>query len=550
MKISRYILNPPGFILMVLVLAGIATSGHAQVVDRAELERGQAPVTFINFEGPHARIDTLEQIRQIGVVLGQAVAGGATRTGALNRYFVFHLVSEPEGDKLDADIFVVGSDAQVNHIRNLRVIIQGYLQAAYNYSASDALLLAQYITIYNAVYRGNWAHLVERYKTLVIEYLEQERAGLSVRYDEWPGRTMMVIPLITELWDPLVDAGAMANDERILDEMRGRDDMGIPERQDMVGLLEREAYEAEQRAIAERERIREEEERIAQERLDAERERQAADQERLAIEQERQQIEQERQQLEQFQRDPETQRRLDELAQRERELDQRERELDEWERELDRREQQLLEDEAALNARREMADRLEEHADLRNEQAQQGRELIAEDQQIILDRVHAQPGVLTSTIERQGMGRVIRIDPETGEILRQSQMSTIQVRTLSFVNNRLIAIAGENVGAGAVRLVEINLGDLTMARQSDDDIHQGSLLWINGNDIYAITVDLGNNNHFIGRFNSELALQARSEITVHPNAKVMIQQGRLFTQRADGSPLMLDPITLTDILEN
>ena len=550
MRKSKGIFKNFVVLMLILALSGAGMPVHAQVVDRDVLERSLGPVTFINFEGPHAHIDTLEQIRQIGVGVGQVISGGAVRAGALNRYFALHLVSGPEGDKLDAAIFGIGSDARVDHIRNVRVILQGYLQSAYNYSASDALLLAEFITIYNAVYRGDWEHFVERYKTLVIENLVPEMAGISVRYDEWPGRTLMVIPLITIIEDR-VDAGAIANDERILAEMREREDMGIPQRQDMVDLLEREAQEAERLAIAERERIREEEERIARERAEIEQERQQIAQEGAGIGQERQEITQEQQQIQQGQppqEDLDVQQRLEELEERLLELEQREQELDQREQELDEMERQLLEEEAALEDGRELADMLEEHAEIRGEQAQQGRETIAEDQQLLLEQAAAQPGIITSIIERQGMGRVIRIDPYTGEILRQSPVSTVRVRTLSIVNNRLLAIAGENVGAGAVRLVEINAGDLTMARQGGDDIHPESLLWVNGSDIYAITVEIGSNNHYMGRFNSELVLQARSEIPIHPYAKVMIHQGRLFTQRADGSPAILDPASLIESL--
>jgi hypothetical protein len=142
-----------------VIFAGAAISAHAQL-DQGELERNQAPVRFFNYEGPTAVFNTREQIRQIGVGLGSAVRTG--RAGASNRYFVIHSVSAPDGNKLDADIFGLGADAGVDHIRNVRTMLQGYLQTAYNYSAADALLLAQYITVYNAVYRGNWDYFAGR----------------------------------------------------------------------------------------------------------------------------------------------------------------------------------------------------------------------------------------------------------------------------------------------------------------------------------------------------------------------------------------------------
>ena len=205
MKMSKYALSALKTMIGAVILTAISFPAFAQV-DRDEL-KDLPPVVFINYEGPHARVDTREEIRQIGVVLGRQITErekGLAPTlaamnqeqkrtytykfevGGLNRYFVIHCVSGAENDKLDADVFGLGVDTGVDHVRNLRVIIQGYLQEAYQYSASDALLLAEYITVYNAVYRGNWDYFQSRYKSQVISNLTREKAGLSIRYDEWP----------------------------------------------------------------------------------------------------------------------------------------------------------------------------------------------------------------------------------------------------------------------------------------------------------------------------------------------------------------------------
>ncbi|MDR3138362.1 MAG: hypothetical protein LBT95_01680 [Treponema sp.] len=138
------------FIYILFIFAGIFSflpSLAALEVDTAELEQNQAPVVFLNYEGPHARIDTLEQIRNIGYFLGTAARGGTLRPGQTGRYFVIRSLSAPEGDKLDADIFGLGVDVGVDHIRNLRLIIQGYLEGTYAYSPEDAKLLSGYITV-------------------------------------------------------------------------------------------------------------------------------------------------------------------------------------------------------------------------------------------------------------------------------------------------------------------------------------------------------------------------------------------------------------------
>jgi len=512
---------------LIIIFAVIAAAGYAQV-DRNELQQDLPQVVFINYEGPHSRIDTREQIRQLGVVLGRQIFTGegnlaptlaamsveARRTytykieaGSNNRYFVIHCVSGPENGKIDADIFGLGVDTGVDHVRNLRTIIQGYLQNAYSYSDRDAAILAEYITIYNAVYRGSWDYFSGRYKAQVIGNLPKDKAGLSIRFDEWPGRTMMLIPLGSGGLSS-IDTTTIS-DKRVVEELRKEDDKGIPQRQGMVDLKEREAGQAEQRAQQERQTIRQEENRNTQE---------------------RQNIEQERQQTQQDQQagkiTPEqAQQKQDELDKREQAADQKDKELDN---------------------KRDDAQKLENFAEKKTDEAQQERQDIAKDQQsaIAAQTVEGVLGVMISRETPTTMGRLVRISM-TGAELKRSALDSVHVRTLSLVGGKIFAIAGENKGNGAVRLVDIDPNTLEMAKQGNDDLMIGSLLWVNASDLYAITVDMKNKNCYMGRFDANLDLKAKSVVRVHPSASVTIQQGRLLTQDENGAAIILDPTDLS-----
>jgi hypothetical protein len=491
-----------------IIFAGAAGIGFAQI-DQGELQKNLAPVSFTNYEGPHARIETREQIRQIGVPLGQAVKAGAGRTGAGSRYFVIHSVSAPDGDKLDADIFGLGANIGVDHIRNLRTIIQGYLQEAYSYSAQDAAVLAEYITIYNAVYRGNWDYFSGRYKNPVVGNLNQQQAGLSTRYSEWPGKTLMLIPLgmggISS-----IDTSSIS-DSRVVEEMRREDDKGIEQRRNMVDLKEREAAAAEKKAADQKEAVKKEEKAIAAEKSQLEKDRQ-----QLADNKSQGTVTQ----AEAAKQETEMQKKSDDLNQRESEL--------------------VLQ--------REDAAKQEQFAEKKTEEAQRERQSIAQDQQSIINRDAQPAGLIGIILERSdaALGRLVIIDPSTRKELRRSQLNTVYVRTLTFVGGKVLAIAGENQGNGAIRLIEINSRTLEMAKQGSDDLDANSLIWVNGSDLYAIIADLTNGTLNLGRFNADLALQAKSKIAVHPNASVSVQQGSLVTQRADGSAVILNSADLTE----
>jgi hypothetical protein len=449
------------------------------------------------------------------VGLGQAAAAGQAQAGTLGWYFVIRSVSPPDGGRLDADIFGIGSGAAVDHIRNVRVIVQGYLQAAHGYSEADAELLAFFITIYNAVSRGDWEFISERYKDPVLAHLSPANAGISVRWDEWAGQTRMLIPLANMGGLSAIDTGEIA-DLRVIEELRREEGMGLDERMDLVNLLEREAEQAEERAAqaqAEADALAQEAARIEEELAQIAAgggapgqtpEQAAAEEARLAAE--------------------------------------------------------LAALEAAQAAAQAEADAQRELAEQRFDDAQEHRDLIAEDQQQLIAQPAALPpaglppaqgaaqGLLSVVIERpdSAMGRLVSFDPAT-RVQRASQLATVHARTMTFVDGRLLAVAGERVGIGAVRLVEIDAQSLEMIAQGDDDIHPGTLIWLNGAYLYAIVADYENGGALhLGRFDLSLALQARSQIALHPHASLAAQQGVLLTQRADGSVALLDPTTLME----
>lgn len=527
------------FAVCALAALLIPAAAFAQPVDREELgAAGSTSVDFINYDGPYARIETRGQILGIGAALGaSAAAGGAgtARYGAANRYFVIHSVSDPEGDRLDADIFGLGVDVGVDHIRNLRLIVQGYLESAYRYSAQDASLLAEYITVYNAVFRGNWNYFGGRYKAAVIRYVDEDKAGLSVRFDEWPGRTHMLIPLNLGRSGSLsaVDTSSLSRPE-VIDEMRSREDMGLDSRKDMVDIKEREAEEAAERAAAERRAADEAESRAARSRAEA-----AAERESIARDRE-----QAREDAASGRAAPAEQRRSEEqLAAREEAAAQKEAEAGRQE--------------AAAAEQRRGAESDERLAEQKTEEARQERQDIARDQQVLIarqdnrDQPAARPEnqqsfvMVRITSGDSALGRLVRIDAANAGELGSGNMDTVNARSLIQAGSRMIAIAGAGRGQSAARLVEINQESLEIARQSDSDIHPQSLIWQNGGGLYAITIQDGKN--YLARFNANtLAAELRSAIPVHPWGTPVFQGNTVLIQRENGQGAILNAADLSE----
>ncbi|MCX7655818.1 MAG: hypothetical protein N2Z76_04775 [Treponemataceae bacterium] len=535
-------------------------SGLAQeAVDRQELEKARsAQIIFINYEGPHGRIDTRDDIWAIGYALGRAIRAGATEAGTLNRYHVAHVLkAQPAPGTLHADIFSLGIDVGVDHIRNVRLILQGYLEGAYEYNKNDAALLATFITLYNAVYRGNFAYLTSRYVPEVVGRLQPEKAGLALRFDDWPGKTQILIPLATGRTGSLraIDTTSLT-DKGITEQLRKESDRGIEPRKDMVDLKERQIQEAQQEAALQREAIVQEEQRLAAERaaLEAEKTR-IAQQEAAQKEQQERRTGPQREQTAVAgsppSQAPQGGTAGTSAAPGQGTASPSAQTLTEQKQAIQGKEARLTQQEQDLARQKESLAALEKEVEQKKAEVKEDRKEIARDQQSLIQQEEAKKtspaGILVFQLLQQNspLGRFLLVQQDNPRtILGASTLNTINGRTLLYEENTIYAIAGMAQGTGAIRLVRINATTLEMLDQGKDDISATSLLWKFGKDLYALVVAEGKT--YLGRFDTNLALQARSRIEVHPYATVELRSGTLLTQQRDGSPLLLVPTDLTE----
>lgn len=505
-----------GMIALLLLIAALAPA--LDVAEEELRELGTRDVEFINYTGPYDTINTIEEIVGIGRSLGAGVDVGPAYSDfeLIARYRVIHAVDPMVRERFDADIIVPLASARVDHINNLRRIISGFLQEAYAYSAADADLLARWVTIYNAVVRGNMEFFGERYKPVVTDHLSQEDAGLSRRYDEWPGRSRIVIPLSTTAAPGVigaVDPGEIA-DDRVIEELRTLDDRGVEERREMIDLTERVIEEREEAVAREEEAIRREEERIAEEveRIVEEREEIVTEREEIAA-------------LPDEVREPTE----EELEAREAELAERERRLEEERRAAEERREEIIDD------RQEIADLTDRVRAERERIARDARALL--DEREISEEVRGLSGTLSPIYflrvrEEAGaiLGQLIQINPVTGLLLNRSREDRIVSRSYTFHDDRLLVIVAAD---GAGRLAHYDVTTLAETRRSEAEVHVASIMEVHENParVYAVVRAAG--DWHLGRFDSELALVERSVMAVNPYTTMAFSGNKVWVQSAD-----------------
>lgn len=531
----------------VLCLVALCVSSflYSLEVDRPELQQAVsgATIEFINYVGPQTSVSTAEEIRAIGISLADAV-NGRTSAGDSTRYQIIHAVDPAVTGKLDADILVIGSGATVDHIDNIRRILSAYLSRAYGYSDSDATTLAYYVTIYNAVYRGKMNVFTERYKPVVTGYLSEENAGIATRWDQWPGKTRMVIPLNDPRFAGTLSAvdTSTLSQEDVIEKMREEDDAALDTRKDMVDLKERESEQAQERAESAQKEAAEARTETATKRTESEQARREADQAAQKAETARKEAE----------------KRPDDPAAQEA-AEKAEEEAAEKAAVADAKKEALADSEKKVQEKESAAEAEQSFADTKQRESLEDRKEIASDTQKVVDKEAADsraaageafasviPGYALRVLDSSSLvSELVLVNLATGETIKTSTLNSIRNRAVVDAGSSLMAVAGKKSGSGDVTLVLIDPETLELVKTGSASLSEASVLVKNGNDYYAV-VEQSSGTCVIGRFDAALELKASSTVSVLPETAITVTPRGLLVQNKDGTIRLLRATDLAD----
>jgi hypothetical protein len=464
-------------------------------------------IRFENNEGVPDKVETVDQIRGIGVSLGRGPAGPERQY--YGRYRALHVVDPSQPDLFDADILSLERTATVDHIRNLRFIVSGFLVAAYGYSAKDADLLAEFVTIYNAVYRKNMEYFASKYKKAVMSRLEANKAGLSTSWRDWPGGTQILLPLSGAEQGSLntVDTGAIS-DKNVVEDLRRQEDKGIDSRKDMVDLKERQIEEQQKKVEEQKKQAQEEKTVVAQkERQVQERREQVEEQKKTAVTEEQKQV----------------------AAKKEEEVTKDQAKVTEEKKAVEEKEQAIAKEETKIEEKKE--------------EVREDRKEIARDQEEILarDSLAALRGVPFILVGSGAKGSLLLVDPQTGEALGDTPRQPVTIRSYDSFGGGLAAIL-QRPGSDAGRLCVLDRGTLNEKISAREEVYSESWFQVNGSELFIVIRDQG--KWYLGKYDSGLALLARSKTEVNPETFIMFSDAHVFVEDPSGKVV---PLSLGDM---
>lgn len=527
----------------------ISTNIFALEVDKTELQSTKSTtIEFISYTGPHKIIDSVEAIKGIGKSLGKEIAPSrdTSKTANLgNKYTVIHAIDENEIGKFDADIIFINKDANVDHITNLRRIISAYLVSAYDYSEADADTLAVFITVYNAVYRGDLDSFKNKYKDVVVKNLSSNNCGLSVNYKDWPGASEIVIPLYDVKNGGLSTIEtSVISDKKVVESMKEDDDKNIESRKEMVDIKEREAEESQEKANAAQKKAVEEQKKLKEEKQKTEEAKAEAKKAEKKSEQAKAEAEEAKKEAEANPEDEELQKVAEEKQE---EAEAAEQEAEEKQEALEEQQEAEAAQEEKTAEAKEEAKTEQERADKKQTEAQTERKDIAKDQQIVQNNEIKEASTPSSygivlTDEANILSKLVKFNSKTGEIIKSSPVTVIRNRTIYKTPDAYIAIAGENEGNGTIKLVLIDIETMEIFAESEETVSDTSVLVNDGNEYYCvINYD---DDWVVGKYDETLALKLKSKVNVKQSTPITVTESGIVVTDKNGNLKLLSKETL------
>ena len=223
--------------------------------------------------------------------------------------------------------------------------------------------------------------------------------------------------------------------------------------------------------------------------------------------------------------------------------------------EIASKQNEIAQKEQTLNQNKEQLKKEELVQQDRQEAVQNEREQIAKDENKLIENQQTQqaassstsmvPFLLIDNTTSDYLGRIALINTETGAIEKESSINTVRGRHFYPLNGNLLMVSGIDKASQSVRLIFLNLETLEVMSQGDYDVFSDSDILINGKKIYAVVQE--NDTWYVGRFNTELKLQSRSDQEVLSYTALQLNEGILYAQLVSGKIAQMSPDSLKSL---
>lgn len=505
-------------------------------------------VEFVNYRAEGKKADSKSEVEEIGKQLAR---GGETERPVTfhMKYTIIRAISKEEPEKFSADIFSIDKDAKVGHIDIVRRITTAYLMSRYSYSREDAHAISLFLSYYNAVHRGDIAYFGTRYKPVVMRHIDARNAGISTKYWDWPGTTRMLIPLTENAVEP-----DLLSDTKTIEEIR-RDDRNIPERKEMADLRERKLEK-------DRKELKEEKKEIEKEKKTIEKEKEDTKQKEKELEKEKEEAKKIVEPEKREEKEKEIQKKEQKLEEKKKETSKKEEKSKEKEKAIQEKEKKIEKRSQSIREEKKQIEKDELKRDIKKEPETAKKKLEAKEKELDkredklrdkeLDKnIYAGKLYYLKLKEYLQGGHynndLYMINASTRKIMFKSPVPNICGSRYDVYSGGIVIITHRGSHTSGHRLTLVDKDTLEAKIYGTDSVFWRSFIEIRDGYIYAIVYD--NDRYYLGRFDGNLKLVAKSKEELSENTFISFWDDYVYINRQDKTIIVLNKDDLSFIDE-
>lgn len=563
--------------LVVLFIMICTVSLYSLNVDTEEISGNYPSIEFENYSGPYQKRETVFQIMAIGSRLANEIEKEDVDSFRYHMKYSIYRGDGEEGDTaMKADVFSIDEDALVDHVRNIRLIIASYLRRMYGYNLRDSNNLAFFITIYNAVHRQDLEFFGSKYNAEVMSYLDADNAGLSTKYEDWAGKTRIVIPLTDN-----AERGRLSSldtseltEDNVIRELQNDPDKGIDEREKIVELKEKEVEQEKDILQKEKEQVETEKKVVEEKKQEVEKQKEQITVKEKEIEQEKEEaekitdpVEKEEKEKEIAEKEEELIEQKKEVEEKEKEVEEKQEELAEKEEEIEKTEEKIAEKEQEVTKEKETIEKDKEVKEISKNTEKKAEELFEKEKELVekekelekieenLKKEETDENIVGAKLYYLKINEYMTgghysnemfiINAATRKIEKKSPYNSIGGRKYDIFSDGVVVIGKDSEDNQKYYLVLLDKETLEAKSVGTDNIFWRSFIEVRDNFIYAIVKD--GENYYLGKFDSTMSMTSKSEVTVESNSFVSFFNDVVYINSAEGGIAVLSREDLTQV---
>lgn len=559
-------------LMAVMLFAGITGPIFSQEKPSIAEEALTAPA--VRFENRTNRRAT-PAVRQYERNLGIRIAENALndRTDPVADIQIFR-VFDPNKERYGADVIALGPETNFGHILAIQRVIAGYLERAFEYKPEQADTISLFIIYYNAGIRSRPELIEKSFSDAVIAKLDAKMAGIDRSYKNWPGKTMILIPLRKNVVRP---DKADIDREEIKKETEDNKDI----KKDEKDALDR----------VEAERTKEDQAKLDQKESELDIKKEQIDQQKKELEKKEQEITNEivdtGKRLEELRKDPvknaveikKEEQKQQELEKKQEEVKKQQEEIKKQEEAIEQEKKEVQEQKTDTPSRQEekkeqatsttdttkteeqrkeevkkeetIADLQKEKEELQKEKEELQKEIEKKEEvseNVVLEKI------LFMRVQSSEKGHYSNelwyIDTNKDDTLFRSPFTKICSRDFVVVPDQGVMVAGyagESHEQSEHFLVLLDRENLEFKKQSNESVFWNTPMILRDGKIYAI--ESFNGQYYLSRFNPDLTLDTRSSEGMSPHSEITFFKDKIYVtgQDKEGRPTTIQVFNRSDL---